>query len=601
MPNISSDRDPRERPKTGKTLSAKRTKSRTKTGCFTCRKRKKKCDEKGPVCSACARNMFQCCWPQNPTDALPKDFEITPLSANLSESFDKILKPSVLSKRSEIKLKIESKDLQKKKIDPVTDVPLDLCSVFEVTEYKHKRPFPSKVTIPDSIDKVVDDLSSNASSTPTHASSYAHSINMHEQLLSFDSFLLSPLTNSDTVVNQQSITQLFDSLYEDALDSQNSSPEAFYDDLLNYRPKSEIPNTVIKNPILAAIREIFYARGCSYLAKNNVENPNFVEKYSSAANTHYTNAVNAFAKGSEDINCMDYDNDENWTVFAIKTICFSEKLLGLVSESCIADSMVADLKVTSNEANLMLTGIEDASNRNLGRVLFSQVLFSYPFLVYLVRDISSIIPPSQVFDKYNNEIIDIFSSSADSESWLDTVLQSSTITILQMLSKLLWNLRMQSKAHEVESLRNNLDVITQTIQTAELQAPSQSFLLYFARFANISLNVLYNALTKGPSNNNEEQIDEFIFNYESFVQSKCEKLPKCYTLMPLFIIACASNSLRHREFVSKELYLLSQRLGLEFLETLTRAIEDTWCSQQRDGVSSLERFVSRTGFLHLVV
>ncbi|ONH76374.1 hypothetical protein BOH78_1092 [Pichia kudriavzevii] len=453
--------------------------------------------------------MFQCCWPQNPTDALPKDFEITPLSANLSESFDKILKPSVLSKRSEIKLKIESKDLQKKKIDPVTDVPLDLCSVFEVTEYKHKRPFPSKVTIPDSIDKVVDDLSSNASSTPTHASSYAHSINMHEQLLSFDSFLLSPLTNSDTVVNQQSITQLFDSLYEDALDSQNSSPEAFYDDLLNYRPKSEIPNTVIKNPILAAIREIFYARGCSYLAKNNVENPNFVEKYSSAANTHYTNAVNAFAKGSEDINCMDYDNDENWTVFAIKTICFSDKLLGLVSESCIADSMVADLKVTSNEANLMLTGIEDASNRNLGRVLFSQ--------------------------------------------------------------------------------------------TAELQAPSQSFLLYFARFANISLNVLYNALTKGPSNNNEEQIDEFIFNYESFVQSKCEKLPKCYTLMPLFIIACASNSLRHREFVSKELYLLSQRLGLEFLETLTRAIEDTWCSQQRDGVSSLERFVSRTGFLHLVV
>ena len=298
---------------------------------------------------------------------------------------------------------------------------------------------------------------------------------------------------------------------------------------------------------------------------------------------------------------MDYDNDENWTVFAIKTICFSDKLLGLVSESCIADSMVADLKVTSNEANLMLTGIEDASNRNLGRVLFSQVLFSYPFLVYLVRDISSIIPPSQVFDKYNNEIIDIFSSSADSESWLDTVLQSSTITILQMLSKLLWNLRMQSKAHEVESLRNNLDVITQTIQTAELQAPSQSFLLYFARFANISLNVLYNALTKGPSNNNEEQIDEFIFNYESFVQSKCEKLPKCYTLMPLFIIACASNSLRHREFVSKELYLLSQRLGLEFLETLTRAIEDTWCSQQRDGVSSLERFVSRTGFLHLVV
>lgn len=33
---------------------------RSKTGCLTCRKRKKKCDEKTPVCGACLRNELSC-------------------------------------------------------------------------------------------------------------------------------------------------------------------------------------------------------------------------------------------------------------------------------------------------------------------------------------------------------------------------------------------------------------------------------------------------------------------------------------------------------------------------------------------------------------
>ncbi|CVL02568.1 related to C6 transcription factor [Fusarium mangiferae] len=36
---------------------------RVKTGCFTCRNRKKKCDEVRPVCSGCRRNKIPCRWP----------------------------------------------------------------------------------------------------------------------------------------------------------------------------------------------------------------------------------------------------------------------------------------------------------------------------------------------------------------------------------------------------------------------------------------------------------------------------------------------------------------------------------------------------------
>lgn len=36
---------------------------RSRTGCFTCRRRKKKCNEEKPVCSGCKRNKLDCNWP----------------------------------------------------------------------------------------------------------------------------------------------------------------------------------------------------------------------------------------------------------------------------------------------------------------------------------------------------------------------------------------------------------------------------------------------------------------------------------------------------------------------------------------------------------
>lgn len=36
---------------------------RTRTGCLTCRQRKKKCDEEKPRCRACKRNKLDCSWP----------------------------------------------------------------------------------------------------------------------------------------------------------------------------------------------------------------------------------------------------------------------------------------------------------------------------------------------------------------------------------------------------------------------------------------------------------------------------------------------------------------------------------------------------------
>ncbi|KAK7229979.1 hypothetical protein V2G26_002149 [Clonostachys chloroleuca] len=37
--------------------------TRSRRGCFTCRRRKKKCDERKPVCKGCTRNKLECKWP----------------------------------------------------------------------------------------------------------------------------------------------------------------------------------------------------------------------------------------------------------------------------------------------------------------------------------------------------------------------------------------------------------------------------------------------------------------------------------------------------------------------------------------------------------
>ncbi|KAI5954536.1 hypothetical protein KGF54_002311 [Candida jiufengensis] len=54
-------------------------KRRTKTGCFTCRKRKKKCDEDkvNGKCQACTRNFLDCCWPEPVTkkETQPKELK----------------------------------------------------------------------------------------------------------------------------------------------------------------------------------------------------------------------------------------------------------------------------------------------------------------------------------------------------------------------------------------------------------------------------------------------------------------------------------------------------------------------------------------------
>lgn len=46
--------------------------ARSRSGCLSCRRRKKKCDETKPICAACLRNALSCVWPDTSPLAAPE-------------------------------------------------------------------------------------------------------------------------------------------------------------------------------------------------------------------------------------------------------------------------------------------------------------------------------------------------------------------------------------------------------------------------------------------------------------------------------------------------------------------------------------------------
>lgn len=60
IPLVKRPRGRPRKPRSEISLSLKNVKGRSKTGCLTCRKRKKKCDERKPKCKNCAQNSVTC-------------------------------------------------------------------------------------------------------------------------------------------------------------------------------------------------------------------------------------------------------------------------------------------------------------------------------------------------------------------------------------------------------------------------------------------------------------------------------------------------------------------------------------------------------------
>lgn len=79
-------------------------KTRCKTGCLTCRKRRKKCDESSyPLCKNCQTNSLRCTWPQSVIESKREKFSsLTQIEAKSHPSLEVPEKESIPSPASEV-------------------------------------------------------------------------------------------------------------------------------------------------------------------------------------------------------------------------------------------------------------------------------------------------------------------------------------------------------------------------------------------------------------------------------------------------------------------------------------------------------------------
>ncbi|PSN64296.1 hypothetical protein BS50DRAFT_69731 [Corynespora cassiicola Philippines] len=107
---------PRIHPPRSPTTSAKQAKARSKTGCTTCRKRKKKCDETKPFCLSCQKNNIHCegykpveIWKSGKERAaearkmsVEVKFELPPLMEGVENDADRLLLQHFVSRASTV-------------------------------------------------------------------------------------------------------------------------------------------------------------------------------------------------------------------------------------------------------------------------------------------------------------------------------------------------------------------------------------------------------------------------------------------------------------------------------------------------------------------
>lgn len=56
--------------------------SRSRDGCFSCRRRKRRCDEEKPICASCRRTGAECIYPNSPSATTPMKFIVATSSSH---------------------------------------------------------------------------------------------------------------------------------------------------------------------------------------------------------------------------------------------------------------------------------------------------------------------------------------------------------------------------------------------------------------------------------------------------------------------------------------------------------------------------------------
>lgn len=321
-----------------------------------------------------------------------------------------------------------------------------------------------------------------------------------------------------------------------------------YNDLLSYKPQSKMFTSHEKSD---ALRDLLLA-GSSDIANDTVGTKN--------------------AKSGA-----------TWETLAIQIITHAENKLSLCT------------RATATDFNI----------DNLNRNLFNEFLFNYPMLLFFQPSLD-ICSPFETFQIYNKDYIALLEAK-DSTNWANHMLDTLVFQIFECFAKLTWLIRIPTTERQkiLGNMKVEVSSIWTTIQTTEIQldaTPSKSSsgentlrslglttqlpvphhnpTVEFAKLAYMALQIMYLKLTSPEVDSNTPivgfYIDQFIRSYEIYLLTESTQVARYMFVFPLVVAACASQTLDQREFISKELYLISYDLKMPFVEKVVNDIEESW-------------------------
>ncbi|KAK6462509.1 putative zinc cluster transcription factor [Scheffersomyces coipomensis] len=406
--------------------------NRVRTGCFCCRKRKKKCDEIRPTCHACMRNRIKCVYPHAPGDPLPHNFDLEKTTYGVipikrrkkrssstshesgnelgghEELFNVIITSSTSAKSNSEAIKSEEA-LQSVIRVSDHDSDAELESILDVTEPK--------------ISELSQELTPSSLISPRSQSS----------LISFSKY----------VANVK-------------LSPQDS--ELYHHFLHEFMPSISLPHS---HPLLSPdyawvelsshsdiLTDVYLCCGASYMSYfHNYSNgsQDLSTYYSELSERKYSQAINSLSKAFAD---KSIDLDSDWLFAAGLALCLRDRAFGLNGSRCAKHLIFVYNLIKRRDYKKRLiaenTAVSlESSITPTERSLMDSFLFNYSaaLLSCSKRDLITLPSPYEFFPQMKQWLDKPIFQDCD-VVWMNNPVIGSALNSFEVISKLAWLLRM---------------------------------------------------------------------------------------------------------------------------------------------------------------
>ncbi|ODV91507.1 hypothetical protein CANCADRAFT_72 [Tortispora caseinolytica NRRL Y-17796] len=531
---------------------------RLKTGCFTCRRRKKKCDEVKPICKGCQRNKLECSWPDlivNPQkkwsepsqensfskshSVQPKpltftfqqsiiDFSDTPSSNSASTSTG----PNASLLESPPVETFSIRDAANSLLDLVVQGRRDLVLPFrrdftEVDEWNRMRSRAAILATVDNIGQSILDEHGHTHNIDTDISSY-FGPSLELQLDQPSGHVIGDPDGDDSlsqIMGMNSPVELVNMPDYSSIESPRLTLPRTIPDLLGTR--NEIELFFLKNSIVYLQRKLLHPHGLKQLQLGNFTTPlsginepmkdlmvaygaHYLSMHGSEtimyADRYYTSSLQGLRRL---ISESQLDYSEDWLIIVIQLLgCFERLRYNNVSRS--VGHLAFGWRILKERLRKARGPEMSNFSRSVTRVMTESVLYNAAVVVYFCpQDRLYLAPPAEVFDIYIDSVRDpLYPTEVP---WANNPLTGAGVEIFKLVAKVSWIVRKPQQTAKTmsEALRLSEEIMAiNFVDDVPLELPEviaerlrqrditpyEAHLHYLETFRQASLLLIYKAM-----------------------------------------------------------------------------------------------------------